>query len=157
MHQLENIFDHEDERHSFYEEVELNDGSRYLRTKKGMTGTYKDTAGTKIDVPGIILSVDKHVLRTDGIIVEALLGQAEGLDAYSRGLQEQTVMAKRLGNRLTELEVERGRLGAKLVETVDEEGAKVFERVFPSSTQKVSPEATVRAGEQLDGSGGGNG
>jgi hypothetical protein len=39
-------------------------------------------------VPGIILEVNKNTLRTDSLIVDALLGQGEALDCYSMKVQE---------------------------------------------------------------------
>src|SRR5207247_5402942 len=85
----------------------------------------------KIQVPGIIMSVTKNVLRTEGVIVASLLGYGNGLDSYSSDLQNEAVRAKELSNKLTEVEVNRINLGIKVVKDKDTESAKIFEQVFP--------------------------
>ena len=142
--QLENIFDYKDQHHSFVEEKPLKDrngkdvpNSAYLRVKKDYTSTYKDEAtGTEIVVPGIILSAKKSVLRTEGVIVEALLGQGDALDAYSHGLQDEAVRAMELSNTLMETKVEKNRLGVKIIQDKDSDAAKLFEQVFPPPKPK---------------------
>lgn len=96
LHQLEHVFDYQDGHHSFVETKMLTDSSGteipnagYLRVRKELVSTYQDpTTGTAIDVPGIILAAVKNVLRTDAVIVEALLGQGDALDGYAQRLQE---------------------------------------------------------------------
>lgn len=61
----------------------------FLRTRKGLVSVFEDTlTGFTVPVPGVILSVSRNVMRTDGVIVEALLGEGEALDGYARRLQE---------------------------------------------------------------------
>lgn len=47
-----------------------------------------------ITVPGVILGVQTHVLRTPSVIVDSLLGQGEALDCYNMNLQEKEIEAK---------------------------------------------------------------
>jgi hypothetical protein len=70
-------------------------------------------------------------MRTDGVIVEALLGQAEALDNYSKGLQEEAVEAKQIANRLAVAQLEREKLAQKIVKEKDTEAAEIFSQVFP--------------------------
>ena len=73
--------------------------SNYLRMRKDYTSTFIDEAsGTRITVPGVIMSANTHIPGTEGVIVEALLGHGDGLDSYSHGLQEQAVRARELEN-----------------------------------------------------------
>jgi Big-like domain-containing protein len=126
------ILDYRDEPHSFYEEKELPDGSKYLRVLKDLTSTYKDPAtGTEVVVPGLILAVTKNVMRTEGIVVEALLGQADALDAYSHGLQDEAVQAKHLANAVTQAEIDKRSLALKIIDAKDAAAAKVFDQVSP--------------------------
>jgi len=137
--QLQNIFDYKDRHHSFVEEKLLKDqqgndvaNSAYLRVKKGYTSIYKDDAtGTEIVVPGIILSAKKSVLRTEGVIVEALLGQGDALDEYSHGLQDEAVHNHALNNKLLESAVEKSKLAVKIIQDKDEAAVKLFALVFP--------------------------
>ena len=46
-------------------------------------------------VPGIVTAMDEIVLRTDNIVVEALLGQADALDTYATALQEVDIESRK--------------------------------------------------------------
>jgi hypothetical protein len=109
-----------------------NNQDKYLRVKKNLTSTYQHpvTQTTKV-VPGIILSAMSNVLRTEGIIVEALLGEGDALDTYSHGLQDETVKAKILSNALLETEVKKNEMAMQIVKEKNSDAAKVFEQVFP--------------------------
>lgn len=54
--------------------------------------------GMEFTVPGPILKVDKHVLRTSGVIAEALLGQGEALDCFNIKAQDSLVTSEILSN-----------------------------------------------------------
>jgi hypothetical protein len=160
LHQLTNIFDYKDMHHSFVEEKPLKDGSGnevpnsgYLRAKKDYTSTYLDEAtGTKKMVPGIILAANKYVMRTEGIIVEALLGAGNGLDPYSQGLQEQAVKDKLVRNTQAEMDVERQNLARKIVAEGDDEAADRFAKVFSKSAAE-SIDLDLSVNGQRPGSG----
>lgn len=79
----------------------------------------------------MIMAVDTHVLRTDGILVDALLGQGDALDAYSTGLQHQSVRERRIANELQELEAERLRLVNEILRDGDTERAALYARLYP--------------------------
>jgi hypothetical protein len=88
--------------------------------------TYKDPITEKTiprEVPGVVVSGSTNVLRTDGVIVEAVLGQGNALDAYSMGLQDQAVRLKKSGNDKDELRL-------KIINDKDTERAKLFEQLF---------------------------
>ena len=92
--ELESIFDYQDNIHSIIEERVLTDasgtplGDKYMRVRRNVVSQYQDpTTGFQVEVPGIIQSVNTSVLRTEGVIVEALLGQGEALDEYAKDLQ----------------------------------------------------------------------
>ncbi len=52
----------------------------FRRVNRKYVFTYKDETGNEIVVPGVLINADKNVMRTDGVIVEALLGRADALD-----------------------------------------------------------------------------
>jgi hypothetical protein len=139
LDQLQNITDYRGRPHSLVETAELSDaagkpvpGSSYLRVKRDYTSTHTDpVTGANITVPGIIISQDTNTLRTDGVIVESLLGQGESLDDYSSRLQQETIRAKVLENELTEAKLRREREIARILETRDEAAAAVYARMFP--------------------------
>lgn len=96
---LSSIPDHTDSLRSIVEYIAPKDAdgaenpdAAYLRVRKSLTSTYTDpVTGSAFVVPGILLGVTRNVLRTDDVIVETILGQGEGLDEYSRGLQDTAV------------------------------------------------------------------
>ena len=53
---------------------------------------------TKHPVDGVLLSEQNIVMRTDSVIVEALLGQADALDNYSMEIQEAAARKETLAN-----------------------------------------------------------
>ncbi len=77
--QLQPILDYKDDPHAdFINQQQLAAEDSYWRVNKDKKSKYDD-----FTVPGVILTATKNVLRTDGIIVEALLGQGDALDTYS--------------------------------------------------------------------------
>lgn len=98
---------------------------------RGLTSTFTDpVTGTAVAVPGVIRSADRHVLRTDGVIVDAILGQGEALDPYSTGLQTEAVREKALANDWRAATLARERLAQSIVEARDEVAARLFEQVY---------------------------
>jgi hypothetical protein len=130
---LQNIVDYKDTLQSFVEEVTTFDGEKsYWRVKKDMVSQYKNAAtGFEVIVPGIPISATHNVMRTEGILVEALLGQGDALDQYSHGLQDQAVRAKENQNKLTDAQTEREKLGQSLVTAGDAAKGDLFAKVFP--------------------------
>ncbi|MEV5025413.1 hypothetical protein [Paenibacillus sp. LPE1-1-1.1] len=105
--------------------------SNYLRVKKDYTSTYKDEAsGTEIKVAGIITAANKHVLRTEGMIVEALLGQGNALDEYSENLQKETIRAKKLENDLLRERQQREDHAQQILNNRDSAAAAIYAKLF---------------------------
>jgi len=130
---LDNIVDYQDTIRSFVEEVaRFGDETPYLRVRNDLVSTFKnDATGFEVNVPGIPITGTRNVMRTEGIIVEALLGQGEGLDIYSKGLQEQAVRAKTIENDSEQTLVQRETLAQSVVSEGSTEKADLFARLFP--------------------------
>jgi hypothetical protein len=139
VNELATIFDYDDSVQSFVEERQLIGANNkpsadhsYLRVRKDLTSTYKDdVTGAAFSVPGIILAANKVVLRTEGVIVETLLGQGDGLDDYSHGLQDETVRERQLTNDERDAEVKLDLLRQKVISSKDSAEAALFPQVFP--------------------------
>jgi hypothetical protein len=137
---LGNVFDYEDEPHSMVEEHEPKgtDGkpianNSYLRVPKGKTSTYVDpVTKTEFTVPGVILAAMKNVMPTDGVICDAVLGEGEALDSYSKGLQSQAIEARRIENARQGALAEKEKVAVQLVEKGDAKGAGIFKEVYPT-------------------------
>lgn len=138
--ELENIYDFEDKHNSFIEEKEIFDKNgnvihKYFRIKKDKKSVFEG----RIEVPGIILSAKKHILRTEGVIVEALLGQGEGLDVYSKSLQELEVERRKAEVVKLNAEADRAVLINQLSKDNDKERAQVLtELICPCKSDNPS-------------------
>jgi len=132
--QLQGIMDYKDELHSFVEEKLISGSDKYLRVKKDIVSTYKDTvSGTEISVPGIILAATKSVMRTEGIIVEALLGKGEALDDYATKLQEIEVKRREAEAAKEAAEAEKAELINRLAGNNEKEKAQILAELIASS------------------------
>lgn len=125
--QLSTLFDYQDKlvQPPMLEERAIGANDRYLRWRR-TTSVYKDETGNEIAVPGVIMNVDKIVMRTEGIIVDAILGQGNALDDYSAALQANAVRQRTLSN-------DREALGQKLVNDKETFKADIFKVIFPAS------------------------
>ena len=121
-----NVSDYQDVKHSFLEKVieEYNDCDSgtpdetytYYRKKSGLSQTYS-TGTFSFTVPGIILSVANHMLKTDSVLCDALLGQGEALDCYNNRLQEASADQAELKN--ARYEQETARLSEKMLAEIN--------------------------------------
>jgi hypothetical protein len=109
----------------------------YWRKKASLTDTYSAGAGgLEITVPGVITSVQSHILKTDSVIVDALLGQGEALDCYNMRLQEEATRAAELRNNRYEQETEQeadkitAALAAITAITDPVEQAEAYKKIF---------------------------
>jgi hypothetical protein len=106
----------------------------YPQVNHDFTSSYTGPDGVERTVPGIIVGTDQHVLRTDGITVDAFLGEGRALDDYSTGLQEQAVRAREIDNDRQEVETDRLRVALELVKKGDTAGVGLYQRLFPIPT-----------------------
>lgn len=143
---LSNISDYQDKLQSIVEKVSRFDGEKpYWRVRRDMVTEFKNPAtGFKVNVLGIPVSSTRNVMRTDGIIVEALLGQGEALDDYSKALQEQAVRSKQIDNDRQQASVARENLAQAIVDAGDVTKAELFVEVFPPPP----PQCCCHAGEE---------
>lgn len=155
INQLQSYKDYKDEAKQVIEKVKvralsshINESSEglirslekdeYLRFKKNMTDSYVDPeTGNENEPPyvtpkvsGMIIESTKSVLRTDGVIVDSILGIGHALDPYSDQLQKMANEEKKLENRLREIEVKKVELGTKIIEENKKEESELYERLF---------------------------
>ncbi len=107
----------------------------FWNLNRKLVSTYTSpTTGVSFTIPGIILGVTTNTMRTDGVMVEALLGQSEALDEYNLGLQKQKVEAETLANTELRLETKEHALALDIVERKDDSAAQIFATVCPPET-----------------------
>ncbi|WP_159074410.1 hypothetical protein [Streptomyces dioscori] len=94
------------------------------------TSDYTTPDGRTITLPGIVTAAERHVMRTDGVTVDAFLGEGQGLDAYSTGLQEQALRAQAADNLLKEREADRLQIALEIARDGDQKRAEAFRTLF---------------------------
>lgn len=124
LSELQNIYDYADVLTNDF----ITDSKGYWHVNKKRQSPYNNSG---ISVPGVIMAANEYVMRTDGVIVEALLGQGEALDDYSKGLQDASVKSKELSNDLTQAEIAKSKLANKIVEDQNVPAGSLFKEVFP--------------------------
>lgn len=88
LEQLSAVRDRDGVPRDVVDEVEVTPGDVYRRFDTELTGSYTDERGRTYVVPGVLLKADRRVMRTEGVIVEALLGNGAALDGYAGQLQQ---------------------------------------------------------------------
>lgn len=142
------VFDHQGNPHDLVETVERRSRSgerlgSYVRFRKGQRSTYQNPiTQAAFTVDGVIVAVAQNVLRTDGVITEALLGRASGLDPYSRRLQEETVRELRVRNDRLEQQVARERAVQSAIRHTNAAALALVQQLYPAPP---SPTATMTA------------
>jgi hypothetical protein len=140
INQITSISDYKgDLANGFINKVVLTDSSappkevrKYYRVGRDYITTYLDpTTQTKRDIAGVILSANKYVLRTDAVIVDAILGQGDALDSYSHGLQDEAVRSNRLSNELLEIEIAKSNMAMNIVKDKNSPAGALYAQVFP--------------------------
>jgi hypothetical protein len=144
---LENIMDYKNQPRNFLtvrEYKEQGTGTQKVVTKvkvvnRTLTSVY-DPGGRNIEVDGIILSERKVVLRTDGVIVESLVGAATALDEYSRDLQEEKVKQQTLTTKLMELDAREREARLAILASKDAAAAEIYAKLFAAAEQEAETE-----------------
>ncbi|MFJ8934322.1 hypothetical protein ACIRL0_01190 [Streptomyces sp. NPDC102365] len=115
---------------------------------------YTAPDGRTITLPGIITAAEHHVMRTDGITVDAFLGEGQGLDAYSTGLQEQALRSQAADNLLKEREAERLQIALEIARDGDTRRAEAFRTLFmPTQIVNQIDHAAVSSGLRTNNAG----
>ncbi len=87
--------------------------TRFYRFRRGSLG--QDGSADPVD--GVLLSSQQIVMRTDSVIVEALLGQSDALDNYAMEIQEAAATRETLAN-------DRERMIITALEAIQDPGAR---------------------------------
>ena len=105
------IYDYQGVRTPFVEKVSENlvDLDNKLQQTRTFYRKNKDLSQTYLEktVKSIVLNVTHRTLRTPSLIVEALLGQGEGLDCYNMQLQDAAVESAVLQNTKIQHEIDK--------------------------------------------------
>jgi hypothetical protein len=124
------VLNHEGEPVEFIVENEVDvstpfgDVSETFWSRSKMNDSYR-LGDREIDIPGVILQVEKNILRTPSVVVDALLGQGEALDCFNIKAQDAIAVGENLKNleMLQKLEIMEGI-------TTAEDKAELYKKVF---------------------------
>lgn len=98
------VMNYKDNMLQFIEEVTVNYGKclginekeKFWRRKQ-IEDTYS-AGGLEIKIPGVILEVQKNILRTPSLVVDAILGQGEALDCFNTKAQDAVAVGENVKN-----------------------------------------------------------
>jgi hypothetical protein len=124
--------------------VDPADAHRGYHVNRDFSTTYKDPrTGIRRSVSGVIVSAKSIVMRTEDVVVEAVMGQNPALDKYAEDLQAEEIRTRRLENdrlqrqnRLLELEAQKQSVLLDLVRQREVDLLRAYVRASdgPSST-----------------------
>ncbi|MBI5963133.1 MAG: SH3 domain-containing protein [Chloroflexi bacterium] len=99
----------------------------YLSINRQHTSSYVDPVTDQaFEVPGIIVNVDKVTMRTDGIMVESVLGQGQALDEFSVRMQRAEAEARELDNQIRTMQL-------NILRSGDKERAGLYAQLFSNN------------------------
>ena len=124
------VINHEGESVEFIVEKEVDittpfgDVAETFWSRSNVNDSYR-LGDREIDIPGVILQVEKNILRTPSVVVDALLGQGEALDCFNIKAQDAIAVGENLKNleMLQKLEIMEGI-------TTAEDKAELYKKVF---------------------------
>jgi hypothetical protein len=87
LEQLSAVRDYDGNPVNVVETVQVTPGDTYRQFDSDLVTTFTDLRGREHMVQGVLLKADHLVMRTEGVIVEALLGNGTALDSYAEKLQ----------------------------------------------------------------------
>jgi hypothetical protein len=106
----------------------------YLRVNPDAVSVYRPGPdAAPINVPGVIMAAESHVMRTDGVVVDTFLGLGNALDDYSTGLQTETVRAEQIENGRRQAELDRLELAMRLIRDENADGVTLYQQIFPTN------------------------
>ncbi|MFW9843508.1 MAG: helix-hairpin-helix domain-containing protein [Candidatus Thorarchaeota archaeon] len=123
-----NVIDHQGKPGTLLEEVTLkgtnNNDLKYIRVIPSLQQEYtlREEPEDIRHVDGIIVGKKVLTLKTDGVVVESLLGESNALDEYSVQTREELVRQDRLKNSLSESEIAKIDVGVEIIKKYIEAG-----------------------------------
>lgn len=77
------------------------------------------------DIPGVIISEDRYILRTEGIATNAIIGEGDALDKYGLNLEKEDIKEKRANTRIVEAKGDLLLLQKEIMNATDNEGVRI--------------------------------
>jgi hypothetical protein len=87
LEQLSGIRAHDGTIINVVREIAIEQGDVFHMFDPDLTSSIQDERGRTFTVAGVLLQHGEQVMRTEGVIVEAILGNGDALDAYATEIQ----------------------------------------------------------------------
>jgi hypothetical protein len=136
------VFDYQDQPQPFLEvarldfpdddiglDVDFPTDATYVRVRKDLRSRIEGSEFLEVD--GVALAVNRTTMRTEGVIVDAILGEGDALDDYAQAVQAETVNELATTNRALILANARQELENQIIEDQNEASAEIYRTLFP--------------------------
>lgn len=130
LEQLSAVRDYEGNLVNIVKTVSIGQGDEYRQFDTSLVTDFTDRHNRQHKIPGVLLKVDYLVMRTEGVIVEALLGQGQALDRYAEQLQGLEVARRRAEAEKDRQMARQLELTNDVIESGDEARAAIAERLI---------------------------
>ncbi len=138
LEQLRGVRDHLGAERNVLRTINAGTADEYIQFDTSIEDAFfdKDTK-TKYEIPGILLAVNRHVMRTEGMIVEAILGEGIALDKYATRLQELEVERKEIEIQEMQANVDQQSLLNEIASDGDADKAEILAKLLcPCGNEK---------------------
>lgn len=127
LEQVKAIRDHSGNLINPIKTVTLDHNDDFIQFDGSLRSEFFDAEAQKTyKLPGVLLKVDKFVMRTEGVIVESLLGEGAALDEYAMQLQNLEIEKKKIDVRMQNARASQKELLNTLVSSGDKEKAMLL-------------------------------
>ncbi|MHC4619635.1 MAG: hypothetical protein ACYTEQ_17960 [Planctomycetota bacterium] len=136
LQEITTIRDRWGEEHTFIEQPKDKNGviidENWWRVRRSEDPDSPNPFHPRLTVPveGIIIEKNRQVIRTDGVVIDALLGHGVALDSYALGTQQEVLRERQLNNKMMELALE-------IVEKGDKNKLSAFREIFGPHTEDL--------------------
>lgn len=130
LDQLKSIRDIDDNDVNVVQETTISGSDKYISFDNKLSSTYSHPkTNNKYTVDGVLLSAADYVMRTEGVIVESILGEGIALDEYATKLQDAEVKRQNADVKHKEALAKREELINTLSSNDEESKAKVLAKL----------------------------
>lgn len=127
LEQLRNIRDFDGNLVDVVKEVPIDQNDAYLTFDAERITDYTDPATQRTyAIPGVLMAVNSYVMRTEGVIVESILGEGIALDEYAAALQDMEVKRRSEEVRVLKASADQAELLNSLVSSGNSEKTKLL-------------------------------
>jgi hypothetical protein len=127
LDEMTTVFDYQGDAKTFLEVAQGPDKKPYYRVRHRTSPDQPNPfyPNGEMPVDGVVMNINRNTVKTDAVIIDALLGHGVALDNYALGTQQETLLQQQLANRKTELAL-------KLIEEGDAQKLDAFRSLFGS-------------------------